>query len=368
MLKDFENQPGYLWPMQTGSIKLTEYSKGGGCGCKIAPSVLQQIIQTKTEPSHFNELIVGNESSDDAAVYQVDEHNAIISTTDFFLPIVDDAFDFGRIAASNAISDVYAMGGKPIMAVAILGWPIEKLPGEEAQKMLEGARSICKEASIPLAGGHTIDSHDPIFGLAVTGQVQLKNLKKNNTAQEGDLLFLTKPIGVGILSTAMKRGILQPDHYTSLIQQMTTLNKIGQALGEMEGVHAMTDVTGFGLLGHLIEMADGSELSTDLYYNQVKKCEGVDHYIKQSIRPDATSRNWNSYSSKVQFEKGVNVMEAFGLLPDPQTNGGLLIAVDPDEASKVQTLLVQNGYGQFTSPIGMFIKKEGKSVFVKNSE
>ncbi|HYO22873.1 MAG TPA: selenide, water dikinase SelD, partial [Flavisolibacter sp.] len=207
--------------MQEPPVKLTQFSKGGGCGCKIAPSVLQQILTTENKPL-FPQLLVGNESSDDAAVYRLDEHTAIVSTTDFFMPIVDDAFAFGRIAAANAISDIYAMGGKPLMAIAILGWPVSKLPPEVAQQVLDGGRSICAEAGIPLAGGHTIDSLEPIFGLAVTGTVHPAHVKKNSAAQEGDLLFLTKPLGVGVLSTAIKRGLLQGDHYTALLKQLTT--------------------------------------------------------------------------------------------------------------------------------------------------
>jgi selenide,water dikinase len=345
-------------------IKLTQYSKGGGCGCKIAPSVLQQIISTENK-TEFNNLLVGNESSDDAAVYQINNEIAIISTTDFFLPIVDDAFDFGRIAAANSISDVYAMGGTPIMAIAILGWPIEKLPVEEAQKILEGARAVCKDANIPLAGGHTIDSADPIFGLAVTGQAAIKHLKKNNTAKNGDVLFLTKSIGVGVLATALKRGLLQTEHYDALIKQMTSLNKIGEVLGKIEGVNAMTDVTGFGLLGHLIEMAEGSGLSAELNYSAIKKIEGLDEYLQSKTIPDATFRNWNSYSKKVQFDKGVNVMEAFNVLPDPQTNGGLLIAIDEDAVVEVKELLNKNGYGDFVEPIGKMMAKEEKIILVK---
>ncbi len=351
--------------MLSEKIKLTQYSKGGGCGCKIAPSVLQQIISTENKTA-FNNLLVGNESSDDAAVYQINNETAIISTTDFFLPIVDDAFDFGRIAAANSISDVYAMGGTPMMAIAILGWPVEKLPVEEAQQILEGARAVCKEANIPLAGGHTIDSNDPIFGLAVTGQAAIKHLKKNNTAKNGDVLFLTKPIGVGVLATALKRGLLQTEHYDALIKQMTSLNKIGEALGKIEGVNAMTDVTGFGLLGHLIEMAEGSNLSAALNYNAIKKIDGLDEYLKLKTIPDATFRNWNSFSKKVQFEKGVNVMEAFNVLPDPQTNGGLLIAVSEDAVEEVKELFKKNGFENFVEPVGKMIEKEEKIVLVKN--
>jgi selenide, water dikinase len=348
----------------TQEYKLTEYSKGGGCGCKIAPSVLQQIVHTPNT-TNFPQLLVGNDSNDDAAVYQVNNETAVISTTDFFLPIVNDPYDFGRIAAANAISDVYAMGGTPLMAIAVLGWPLEKLPAEVAQRVLEGGRSICAEAGIPLAGGHTIDSSDPIFGLAVTGTVSLPQLKQNNKAQDGDILFLTKPIGVGIMATAVKRKLLKDEHYPALVKQLSTLNKTGADLGKLESVHAMTDVTGFGLLGHLVEMTEGSGLSVELDYNSLRKVEGVDEYIKLKSIPDATSRNWNSYSTKVHFEKGVDVMEAFNLLPDPQTNGGLLIAVKEDAADQVRSLLVSAGLSDFTQSIGRFTTKKEKVVYVK---
>ncbi len=347
------------------NIKLTQFSRGGGCGCKIAPSVLEQMLQTKNRPS-FSGLLVGNESSDDAAVYQLNDEHAVISTTDFFLPIVDDPFDFGKIAAANAISDVYAMGGDPLMAIAILGWPLEKLPVEIATKILDGARAICEQARIPLAGGHTIDSIEPIFGLAVTGRVEIKHLKKNNTAQVNDLLFLTKPVGVGVLSTALKRSVLSANHYTILLEQMTKLNKIGSALGKISGVHAMTDVTGFGLLGHLIEMAEGSGLSAALYYNAVKKINGLEEYLQQRTIPDATFRNWNSYSKKVQFEKEVDVLEAFNVLPDPQTNGGLLFAVAPGAVEEVSDLMKKEGLEDFINPIGKLMAQTEKTIIVKN--
>jgi selenide,water dikinase len=351
--------------MAQETMKLTQFSKGGGCGCKIAPSVLQQIVQTNSSFTSTN-LLVGNESSDDAAVYQINNEEAIISTTDFFVPIVDDAFDFGRIAAANAISDVYAMGGTPLMAVAVLGFPIDKLPVETAQQILEGGRAICGEAGIPLAGGHTIDSTDPIFGLAVTGRILIKELKKNTGAQTGDVLFLTKPLGTGLLATALKRDVLTAEHYTSLIQQMTTLNSIGAVLGKLNGVHAMTDVTGFGVLGHAIEIAEGSNVSIELKYNALLKINGADEYLKQRTIPDATFRNWNSYSSKVKFEKGVNVMEAFNLLPDPQTNGGLLVAVAPEAVEEVQHLFTQNGLKLHTTPIGVCVERGEKIVIVSN--
>ncbi len=346
------------------NIKLTQFSHGAGCGCKIAPQVLDTILKSKLLFTPNEKLLVGNDTRDDAAVYDLGNGTALISTTDFFMPIVDDAFDFGRIAAANSISDVYAMGGKPLMAVAILGWPVNKLPAELAQQVLEGGRTICEEAGIPLAGGHSIDSPEPIFGLAVTGIVNLENLKKNNTAQEGDYLFLTKPLGVGILSTAQKRGLLNPEHLPILINQMTTLNKLGEALGQIPAVTAMTDVTGFGLLGHLLEIAEGSNLGATLFYDKIKRIEGVKEYIAQRISPDATFRNWNSYSAKVGFEKGVNVMEAFTLLPDPQTNGGLLFSVKEEGLEEVKSLLIKNGLEDFTTPIGRMQKQGEKIVTV----
>ena len=339
---------------------LTQYSHGAGCGCKIAPKVLDEILKTNLALPDNDKLLVGNSSKDDAAVYDIGNGLALISTTDFFMPIVDDAFDFGRIAAANSISDVYAMGGKPILAIAILGWPVSKLSTELAQKVVEGGRTICKEAGIPLAGGHSIDSPEPIFGLAVSGTIPIVNLKRNNTAQEGDLLFLTKPLGVGILSTAQKRGALKEEHLKTMIKQMTTLNKEGEALGKIQGVTAMTDITGFGLLGHLIEMAEGSGLSAEVYYDKIPVADGVKEYIAQKIFPDATSRNWNSVSDKVKFEKGVNVMEAFTLLPDPQTNGGLLVSVSEEAVGEVKNIL-----GKSIEPIGRMIAANEKRVWVK---
>ncbi len=350
--------------MAEEQIFLTQYSHGAGCGCKIAPSVLEQILQTTTATSNFPNLLVGNSSKDDAAVYDLQNGSLLISTTDFFTPIVDDAFDFGRVAAANAISDVYAMGGNPLLAIAILGWPVDKLPASLAQRVLEGARSVCKEANIPLAGGHSIDSPEPIFGLSVNGLVEKNCLKKNNTAREGNLLLLTKPIGVGILSTAQKRKVLNAEHEGLAINFMGKLNSIGKELGKISGVMALTDVTGFGLLGHLIEMAEGSSVSAELYYSKIPVIEAAKVYLAQRIVPDATYRNWNSYSSKVAFETGVNVMEAFNLLPDPQTNGGLLIAVEPNLLSDVVELLKEQNLSDFIEPIGTFIKRGEKVIRV----
>jgi selenide, water dikinase len=256
------------------------------------------------------------------------------------------------------------MGGKPMLAIAILGWPVEKLPAALAQQVLDGARTTCKEAGIPLAGGHSIDSPEPFFGLAVNGIVNKTNLKQNNTATEGDLLFLTKPIGVGILSTAEKRNVLKPAHIGLAATQMMQLNKIGEQLGALTAVTAMTDVTGFGLLGHLIEMAEGSGLSAELQYSKIPFLEPAKEYLAERIVPDATYRNWNSYSTKVGFGTGVNVMEAFNLLPDPQTNGGLLIAVKENELSKIKALFEANGFASFCEPIGRLIPKAEKVIQV----
>jgi selenide,water dikinase len=344
-------------------IKLTKYSRGAGCGCKISPQILEEILHSQfTFPEQ--KLLVGNNSNDDAAVYDLGDGNALISTTDFFMPIVDDAFDFGQIAAANAISDIYAMGGKPILAIALLGWPVEKLPPSLAKEVMEGARKICAKAGIALAGGHSIDSAEPFFGLSVNGLVSINNLKKNNTANDGDVIFLTKPVGVGILSTAQKRNVLKEDDLKDLISQLTTLNSVGEALGKIKGVTAMTDVTGFGLAGHLIEMAEGSNLSVQLYYSRLCIHENVKEYLAKRIVPDATYRNWNSYSKKISFEKGINVMEAFSILPDPQTNGGLLIAVNTGSVNDVTEVLQEHGLEKFTEPIGKFISKNEKTIYV----
>lgn len=350
----------------TNDIKLTQYSHGAGCGCKIAPAVLEQILKGQTTAIHDAKLLVGNASKDDAAVYDLGNGMALISTTDFFMPIVDDAYDFGRIAAANAISDVYAMGGKPLVAIAILGWPVEKLPAELAQQLIAGGRATCDAAGVPLAGGHSIDSTEPIFGLAVTGIVPIENLKQNNTAKEGDVLFLTKPLGVGILSTAQKRGVLTPELQAVMTEQMAKLNTIGEALGKIKGVHAMTDVTGFGLLGHLIEMADGSGLGAEVYYNKLQILDGAKEYLAQRIVPDATYRNWNSYSAQVGFETGVDVMQAFSILPDPQTNGGMLISVAPESVDEVKALFEANGLNGFIEPIGKMTAKGEKIIRVMN--
>ncbi len=349
---------------ETTKIALTQYSHAAGCGCKIAPQVLEEILKSSTVEVENKKLMVGNKSNDDAAVYDLGNGTALISTTDFFMPILDDAFDFGRVAAANAISDVYAMGGTPTLALAILGWPVNKLPTALAQQVLEGARSICREAGIPLAGGHSIDSLEPMFGLSVNGLINLPHLKQNNTAKVGDVLFLTKNIGTGILATAQKRKLLKDEDQMVLVKQLTTLNSFGEKAGKLAGVSAMTDVTGFGLLGHLVEMAEGSGLSAELSYEAVPKFESLPNYLSQNSVPDSTFRNWNAYSTKVEFLEGVNVAEAFSVLPDPQTNGGLLIAVRPEAAEELVKLLKSAGLDKFTRPIGKMVEKTTKVILV----
>jgi len=339
-------------------IKLTQYSHGSGCGCKIAPKDLETILNSSFVFPDNDKLIVGNHTKDDAAVYDLGNDQYLISTTDFFTPITDDAYDFGKIAAANSISDIYAMGGTPIMAIAILGWPIGKLPNELAQKVLEGGREICKQANIPLAGGHSIDSPEPFFGLAVNGITTKKRLKKNNTAQEGDILILTKPLGVGILSTAAKRGVVKKEDHQRALESMMQLNSIGEKLSFMDGVNAMTDVTGFGLLGHLIEICEGSNLSAEIEYSKIPLMENLSHYTSQFIYPDNTMRNWSSYSSKVDGISGESLLT----LSDPQTNGGLLVSVSEKMLPHLEKILL-NAKIQ-VHLIGKLVTKTEKSIRV----
>lgn len=323
----------------TTTIKLTQFAKGAGCGCKISPAVLANILANSRVESPINtNLLVGNSSNDDAAVYNLGNGSALIVTADFFMPIVDDAFTFGQVAAANSLSDVYAMGGKPITAIALLGWPIDKLSAEVAAQVMDGAKHVCNQAGIVISGGHTIDAPEPFFGLSVNGIANLEHIKQNNTAQDGDVILLSKPIGVGILATAQKRGVLTSEHQPVLINQLTQLNSFGELLGKESVVHAMTDVTGFGLLGHLVEMSEGSGLTATINYAAIPKLQAALDYVKQSIVPDATYRNWNAYSDKVNIAPTVDAMEAFMLLPDPQTNGGLLISVNKDKVDELMNL------------------------------
>lgn len=344
-------------------VRLTQYSHGAGCGCKIAPQVLDKILHSSIVLPNDDNLLVGNGSRDDAAVYNIGNGQALISTTDFFMPIVDDPFQFGCIASANAISDVYAMGGKPILAIAILGWPIDKLSPEIAQQVLEGSRHICTQAGISLAGGHSIDAPEPIFGLAVNGLVSHAHLKQNNTAQEGDLLFLTKKIGVGILTTAEKKGILQTEHVGVAADQMMQLNSIGLQLSKYKSVSAMTDVTGFGLLGHLKEICDGSNLSATIALSSVPLiCDNLEEYILEKAVPGGTNRNWAGYGKDVQLESGLNEAIAIPILSDPQTSGGLLICVKAKDSSEIIDVLAANK--MHTEPIGYLEKRKEKSIYV----
>ncbi len=349
-------------PNTDPSFLLTQYSHGAGCGCKISPKILDEILASNFAMPDNQKLLVGNHSKDDAAVYDLDNGSALISTTDFFMPIVDDPYEFGRIASANAISDVYAMGGKPILAIAILGWPINILPPAVAQKVIEGSRSICKEAGIPLAGGHSIDSPEPIFGLAVNGLVEIANIKQNNLAREGDLLFLTKPLGVGILTTAQKKGLLKEAHVGLAAKQMMQLNKVGEALGKLKTVSAMTDVTGFGLLGHLVEMAEGSGLSAVVDFDNVKLItEDLTTYIDQKCVPGGTNRNWDSYGQKI----GALTDYQKAILADPQTSGGLLIAVNRTDVAQLQQVLKDHGLDAFLSPIGEMVASTDARVAIR---
>ena len=341
--------------INVSEIKLTQYSHGAGCGCKISPMVLDEILKSNFAAPDNKNLLVGNHSKDDAAVYDLKNGTALISTTDFFMPIVDDPYTFGRIASANAISDVYAMGGKPILAIAILGWPINILPAAIANKVIEGSRSICLEAGIPLAGGHSIDSPEPIFGLSVNGLVDVKNLKKNNTAKAGNILFLTKPLGVGILTTAEKKGILLEEHYGLAAKQMMELNKIGEVIGHLNGITAMTDVTGFGLLGHLAEMAEGSGLSAEIYFDKIPVITpALKDYIDKKAVPGGTSRNWDSYGNKIGKISGYQK----AILADPQTSGGLLFAVDAAAEEEVKKILTHKGMYNFIASIGRMVEKK----------
>lgn len=332
-------------------IRLTQYSHGAGCGCKISPKVLDCMLQSEIKYAADKRLLVGNSSKDDAAVYDIGNGQAIISTTDFFMPIVDDAYDFGRIASANAISDIYAMGGTPIMAIAILGWPIDKLPAEVAQKVLEGSRAVCAEAGIQLAGGHSIDNQEPLFGLAVTGIVPIANIKQNNTATEGCILYLTKPIGIGVLSTAQKKGLLKPEHSHLAAEQMLKLNKIGAELGKKNYVKSLTDVTGFGLMGHLLEMCEGSNLNAEVFFDKVPRIAHVEEYLAQKAIPGGTNRNFDSYGHKIAPLTELQRQ----LLCDPQTSGGLLIAIEENGKAETEALLKENGLE--TQAIGRLIKR-----------
>ncbi|MCB0794959.1 MAG: selenide, water dikinase SelD [Flavobacteriales bacterium] len=339
-------------------LRLTQYSHAAGCGCKIAPAELDRILKGSSAMFLPEELVVGGSDRDDAAVLDRGDGTALISTVDFFSPIVDDPFEFGRIAGANALSDVYAMGGTPLMAVAVLGWPMEKLSPELASRVVDGGRSICMEAGIPLAGGHSIDAPEPFFGLAVTGMVDLDGMKRNDTPEIGDVLYLTRPIGTGVLSTALKRGLLEDQGIQVLHASMGHLNRIGMDLGGIGGVHAMTDVTGFGLFGHLIEMCS-DHASVDLNGDLLPLLPAVAELIQQGCYADGAMRNWRSYHDRISGASDMKWMMAGS---DPQTNGGLLIALDI--AARDEFIHVCSAHGIDAIAIGTFTEKGEKTINV----
>lgn len=333
------------------SVRLTEFSHGAGCGCKIAPDVLQTMLATQLSVPDDPNLLVGNHHNDDAAVYDLGDGTGLISTTDFFMPIADDPFQFGQIAAANALSDVYAMGGMPLMAIAILGWPIDKLSADIAGQVLDGGRAMCRDASIVLAGGHSIDCPEPIFGLAVSGRVALSQLKQNGGARSGDLLYLSKPLGVGVLTTAQKQKRLRDEHRHLAVNSMTRLNSIGADLSQSPAVNAMTDVTGFGLAGHLLEMCRASGLNAEVSLALLPVLPAVHDYLDLGCVPGGTERNYRSVADHLSLPKGRD----YRLICDPQTSGGLLVAVDPAEQVRFET---QFG-AELTGPIGRFRSASG---------
>lgn len=339
-------------------IKLTEFSHGAGCGCKISPKVLKEILGSNYSNLDSN-LLVGHESSDDAAVYDLGDGRALISTTDFFMPIVDNPFHFGMIAGSNALSDVYAMGGRPLMAISIFGWPINSISSEIGAKVIDGGREICSRAGISLAGGHSIDSPEPIFGLSVSGIVEIKNLKKNIGAQPGDSLFLTKPLGIGILSTAQKKKVVSETDHNLAVDQMCALNDIGSKLSSIEGVNAVTDVTGFGLAGHLLEICRGSQVSAEIYFDKLPLLPNVIEYIENDCVPGGTIRNFESYGKNLSK---LSELEKY-IVCDPQTSGGLLISVSQESLNDFVDFMTSNSLD--LEPIGKILEQSVDNKIIK---
>jgi selenide,water dikinase len=329
--------------MLQSSARLTSLAHGGGCGCKLAPSVLQQLLAGQPQTAPYAQLLVGTETGDDAAVWQIDDGHCIIATTDFFMPMVDDPRDFGRIAAANALSDVYAMGGKPIMALAILGMPLDKLPAETVRAILQGGASICAEAGIPVAGGHSIDAPEPIYGLAVIGMCSPGNIRRNSGARPGDALILTKGIGIGVYSAAFKKEALSDGAYAEMIASTTLLNQVGHSLAQDKDVHGMTDVTGFGLLGHSLELARGGEVSLNISYESVPFLTQAEALAEAGYATGASGRNWSSYSDGIVLPPK---LPAGGrtLLTDPQTSGGLLVACEAARAESIRAAIEDAGY------------------------
>jgi selenide,water dikinase len=326
-------------------IRLTEFSHGGGCGCKIAPAVLSEMLAAAPVRNLPPELLVGTETADDAAVYRLNDEQALVATTDFFTPIVDDPYDFGRIAATNALSDVYAMGARPIFALAVVGMPLDKLPVAVIRRILEGGEAICAEAGIPIAGGHSIDTLEPIYGMVGLGLVHPDRVKRNSTARAGDVLVLGKPLGVGILSAVLKKGQLSESGYARMIAATTKLNTPGEPLAALPGVHALTDVTGFGLVGHLLELARGSRLAAELAFDALPLIAEARDWAQRGIATGASERNWKSYGADVALPAGMAEWKK-KLLTDPQTSGGLLVACAPGAEAQVLEEFLRRGFGE----------------------
>lgn len=324
-------------------VRLTSLAHGGGCGCKLAPAVLRDILATMPQATPFANLMVGTETSDDAAVWRLNDQQALVATTDFFMPVVDDPFEFGRIAATNALSDIYAMGATPILALAIVGMPVGAMPVGMIRKVLEGGASVCASAGVPIAGGHSIDSREPIYGLVALGLVHPDKLLTNRTGRAGDQLILTKPLGVGVYSAALKQDRLDGEGYAALISSTTRLNTLGRDLGDVGGVNALTDVTGFGLLGHALEMARGAQLSAVIDWGAVPLLPGVEALARAGVKTGAATRNWDSYADAIDLPPGFDGWRR-DLLCDPQTSGGLLIAVDPSAAPSVLAMARDAGF------------------------
>jgi selenide,water dikinase len=357
-----KEQPMNIPQVDISKVRLTSLAHGGGCGCKLAPSVLQELLADQPVVAPFKQLLVGTETSDDAAVWQLDENTCVIATTDFFMPMVDDAFDFGRIAATNAISDVYAMGGKPIMALAILGMPVDKIAPEMVREILKGGAAVCASARIPVAGGHSIDCPEPVYGLAVIGTCHPGHIRKNSGARAGDALILTKPIGVGIYSAAIKKGLLSDAGYAEMIGTTTLLNRIGAELAKDSDVHAITDVTGFGVLGHALEMARGSSLTLSIRADDVPLLSEASALVQQGNVTGASHRNWASYGAGVTLPSDFPDWRRH-LLTDPQTSGGLLIACAPERSDSITRLIQEDGYAAASvighaeaGPVGIVVR------------
>lgn len=340
--------------------RLTSLSHGGGCGCKIAPGVLSDILNASPMRNLPAALLAGSDNNEDAAVYQINENQAIVATTDFFMPIVDDPFEFGRIAATNAISDIYAMGAQPLFALALLGMPIQVLPLEVIQQVTAGGESVCNDAGIMIAGGHSIDTVEPIYGLVAIGVVDPKKLKRNSGAQAGDSIILSKPLGVGILSAALKKEVLSDAGYQEMIALTTKLNKPGVALSQLDGVHALTDVTGFGLAGHLLEMARGSNLMAQIQWDAIPVVQEAIEHVKADIFTGASTRNWAGYGKEIQLASNLGLWQQ-NVLTDPQTSGGLLISCAPEQEAEVLSILNLGGFAS-AQKIGQFVAGSGLSV------